>query len=349
MELASFFRFGGGSRKESDKLVELFSNRTELKKEYARLRDERYELEGELKRQQGETLRLKQKLEYLEGQLTDRNTAASTVAFYQLRGVWRGCARRLVKLSESMAKVISHRRQEKAIAEWKRDHEKQVAAIDQRLVDEKAHIIDLKNRVRTTLETIRTKEKAWHFFTRRRLQKEADTLSRTLKQQLIDHNTTLERKKTLARAKPPEIEALTVDDRRSINLNVIAMAQFMCGHFTEYKLSDACHAAMSKQLGAIDYGDEQACEQIRQNARLALEALMKLDGTPEFIAHVRRQAKHLAGFATYPDEGSAVPEPFAVDTEEKGLVDKLVVSEYFASPAAVMSADYWSLSDALLS
>lgn len=349
MELASFFRFGGASRKDNDKLVELFSNRTELKKEYARLRDERHELEGELKRQQGETLRLKQKLEYLEGQLTDRNTAASTVVFYQLRGVWRGCARRLVKLSDSMGKVISHRRQEAAITRWKRDHEKNIAIVDQRLVDEKAQIIDLKNQIRVTIETIGKKQKAWHYFTRRRLSRERDALSHTLKQKLIEHNTTLERKKELARTKPPEVEALTVEDRRSINLNVIAMAQFLCGHFAEYKLSDACHAAMSKQLGSINYGDESACEQVRTNARLALEALMKIDGKPEIIAHVRRQAEHLGKFATYPDEESATPEPFALDNEDKGLVDKLVVSEYFASPVKVMSADFWSLRDALLS
>ena len=193
------------------------------------------------------------------------------------------------------------------------------------------------------------KQKPWHFFTRRRLQHERDTLSHDLKQKLIEHNATLERKKELARMKPPAIEALTVEDRRAINLNVIAMAQFMCGHFTEYKLAEPCHAAMSKQLGSIDYGDEEACDQVRQNARLALEALMKLDGSPEFIAHVRRQAQHLGQYATYPDPSSAIPEPFAIDPDDKSLVDRLVVSEYFASPVTVMSADYWSLSEALLS
>ena len=351
MNLPSFLKFGKKRDKQDERLMELFSNRVELKKEFARLREERLQLEEKLVRREGEAARLKQKLEYLEGQLTDKNTAASTVVFYQLRGLWRRCAKRLLTLSTQMAKQISDKREAQAIAKWNAEHAKKVAVLDQQLVDEKTEIIEQKQSVRTTIETLKTKDKAWHFFSRRKLEKERDRFSDALKQQLIAHNVTLERRKQLETARAPEVETLTLDDKRMINLTVIAMAQFLHAHFDEYMLSSKAKAAMAKHLGSIDYGSEEECEKIHSSLRLAFDSLMKLEKGPEFFAHTRRQASHLASIATYSSDTATRPEPFlaAPDAQGSDDIDGLVISEYFSPPAAVMKPDFWTMSEATLS
>ena len=60
--------FGAVSEPETrqEKLVELFRNRAELKKEFAELRKEKYRLEKRIREQHGATARIVQKLEHLE-------------------------------------------------------------------------------------------------------------------------------------------------------------------------------------------------------------------------------------------------------------------------------------------
>ena len=62
------------SKPESDdeeRLLKLFWNRAELKKEFATLRREGEDLKAKLQKQEGVTMRAQQRLEQLEGMLSD--------------------------------------------------------------------------------------------------------------------------------------------------------------------------------------------------------------------------------------------------------------------------------------
>ena len=61
--------FGNSEEKteDSDKLLELYWNRAELKKEFADMRKEQYRLQDRIKEQEGRAARLQQKLKHLEG------------------------------------------------------------------------------------------------------------------------------------------------------------------------------------------------------------------------------------------------------------------------------------------
>src|SRR5210317_479291 len=54
-----------------DKLVGLFRNRVELKKEFAALRNEKYQLQDRVKEHRGSIERVEQRLEHLEALLLD--------------------------------------------------------------------------------------------------------------------------------------------------------------------------------------------------------------------------------------------------------------------------------------
>ena len=69
---------------------------------------------------------------------------------------------------------------------------------------------------------------------RRRLDEQHEALAMDLKQQMIAHGQTIEQVRQLKKAKPPELAELPVEDRRVINLHVLAMAQFLHAHFDEY-------------------------------------------------------------------------------------------------------------------
>ena len=100
--LTTIFRNEANGVREQDKLVDLFRNRAELKKEFAALRDEKYKLQDRVKRIAGETARVEQKLDHVENLLLDPDWVLNIAAFYQLRQLARSCAEKLQRFAEQL-------------------------------------------------------------------------------------------------------------------------------------------------------------------------------------------------------------------------------------------------------
>ena len=80
---------------ESDKLLNLYWNRAELKKEFAELRNEKFRMQDRLQEQEGATARVEQKLQHLENLLLDPDWDYNIVTFYQLRSLNICCQSKL--------------------------------------------------------------------------------------------------------------------------------------------------------------------------------------------------------------------------------------------------------------
>ena len=66
---------------ESEKLLELYWNRAELKKEFAGLRKEQFRLQDRVKQQEGSTERVQQKLDHLEQLLADSEWVYNVIIY----------------------------------------------------------------------------------------------------------------------------------------------------------------------------------------------------------------------------------------------------------------------------
>ncbi|MEM7610197.1 MAG: hypothetical protein AAF270_00760 [Pseudomonadota bacterium] len=349
MAFSALFKEDNRDDGDQERLLELFSNRVELKKSFAQLRRERRELEKALESSEAQAEQLRIRLEYLEGLLTDGNTAVGTMVFYHLRGLWRRCAKRLSDTANDMSRRIAGRRQVMAIETWQEQRRQQLAELEQLLVDEKQSILTIKAAISKNNDELQHGARLWGWLRARRLKQEGKSLGSELQAQLIAHNATIERHRQLKNTRAPAAEALTVDDKRSINLHVLALAQFLYAHFEEAGLVARAATAISKDVGAIDYGDDVECERIMRLTENTFRALVELESQPEFRAHLARQAKHLSRFARYASETSVIPEPFEV-TVEQALASEpdLLVSQYFAEPRAVTDNDVWSVSRAFI-
>jgi hypothetical protein len=100
--LAAIFGNSGEKAQDSEKLLHLYWNRAELKKQFAGMRKEQYRLKDKIKQQEGASARLQQKLDHLEALLIDPEWAGNAVVFYQLRGLALHCQRKLSKFSEQL-------------------------------------------------------------------------------------------------------------------------------------------------------------------------------------------------------------------------------------------------------
>ena len=118
---------------DNEKLVELFKNRAELKKEFAALRDEKIRLQQLLKERQGATARVMQRLEHLESLLVDPEWVHTVAVFYQLRSLNRRCESKLAKFAEQLKQQREGRRRDLQLKTWSDQCNAQRAAIEQRL------------------------------------------------------------------------------------------------------------------------------------------------------------------------------------------------------------------------
>ena len=87
---------------DSAKLMDLYWNRAELKKAYADARNEHFRLKDRIKKQEGATARVQQKLDHIEDLLIDPESAFNVLVFYQLRGLSMRCESKLALFAEQL-------------------------------------------------------------------------------------------------------------------------------------------------------------------------------------------------------------------------------------------------------
>ncbi len=98
--LTGLFKSEADIEQDTDKLVDLFRNRAELKKEFAALRNEKYRLQDRIKERQGAVERVQQKLNHLEALLLDPEWVHTVVAYYQLKRLAAHCEAKLKRFAE---------------------------------------------------------------------------------------------------------------------------------------------------------------------------------------------------------------------------------------------------------
>ena len=112
--------FGSSAEKsqDSEKLMDLYWNRAELKKEFAGMRKEQFRLKDKIKRQEGATARLQQQLDYLEDLLLDPQLAPNVVVYYQLRSMAVQSERKLGKFAEQLKQQREQKEHDSFLGDW---------------------------------------------------------------------------------------------------------------------------------------------------------------------------------------------------------------------------------------
>ena len=117
----------GGDEGESEKLLNLYWNRAELKKEFAELRSEKIRLQQRINEQQGAAARSLQQLEQLESLLLDPAKVYSTVTYFQLRAINARCTAKLAKFAELLKQQREQRIHSRLVDEWNQLRQQKVA------------------------------------------------------------------------------------------------------------------------------------------------------------------------------------------------------------------------------
>jgi hypothetical protein len=126
---------------DEERLLQLYWNRAELKKEFARLQDEHHKLLEYAQTQDAEALRSREQLQALEHYLGDPESAPHAMAYFQLKALWRASAIRLARFSQQLQQERIAQERQTQLQEFEMQRDAQLAALDHR-VDEARYTAD---------------------------------------------------------------------------------------------------------------------------------------------------------------------------------------------------------------
>jgi len=330
---------------DDDQLLRLFWNRAELKKEFAGLRRERDRLTEQLRQQEGATLRAQQRLEQLEGLLADPAKAANAAVYYQLRGIWNQCRRRLGRLASDFSARQLEREKEHALARLAEHRETALGSLDRRIEELRGRRQSLQADLGHLAER-RARLSLWRFIQRRNLLAQEQALDASL----ASVTAQLSRQESFRQEKldeltDPEAE-LSIAGRRAVNISVIALGQELLLHYQQHNIARMARDAASRKISTVNYGGSEQCRELSQLIELAQR---RLDGLPDLPARVRRRSEALSREAHYRRESDTVPVAGSFDliALEPGEISGLVARNS-AIPVNILAEEYWDIYKVLL-
>lgn len=332
---------------DEEQLLKLFWNRAELKKELARLRREKDKLIDQVRQQEAINLRAQQRLEQLEGLLADPVQAVNAVVYYQLRGVWQQCRKRLVRLARELAERQQDREERLAQQQCESVRDADLALIDSRIAD-----VERRARVvRADLDAVEARlgelRAFWHYFRRRVLRDQKAAIQAALDGlQRQGERIRDERRSREAEPGPP-FAGLSVEGRRNINLALIAMAQELLIQFSENDVAALAREASIRSLADVSYGDVAQCQKLGRSIEAVASQAEPADRMAGLIRRraefLRRTAQYRRDIDTIPVAGSFATVPVAI--QEGG---ELQPAASRAIPVNVLAEEYWDVYSILL-
>ena len=325
---------------DNEKLVELFKNRAELKKEFAALRDEKLRLQQYVKEQQGATARILQRLEHLESLLVDPEWVHTVVVFYQLRSLHRRCESKLAKFAEQLKQQREGRRRDIQLKTWSEECNARRAALERKLENHREQLRCLEGQLQAERQQAESMPALGKIFKRRSVSERCAVLGEQLDSARNEEQEFLQKIESIAEAEPPDPTGLSIAEKRSINFMILAYAQHLYLQFDDRNLVALVKESNEKSVGAINYGSKQDCDVLLDRIAGHIESMEKAS---DYVDLLKRRAELIAEHAVFNEDDDAVPIAGTVATlfaiNGSGVVTK--------SDANLVGDNYWGITNVL--
>ena len=340
VKLASRMAAARPEADDEERLLRLFWNRAELKKEFATLRREGDKLKERLRQQEGVTMRAQQRLEQLEGMLADPMHAANASVFYQLRGVWASCTRKLTRLSSDLTANQTEREQHGAASQFEESMRAALHVLDGQIKKARQSEDAVTEKLRAMHERHSQLRGFWNFFKRRALLADTEKLERELQAAQTHTAQCRATKDEKLAEKAPEYAGVSLEGRRKMNLALIAIAQELFIHYSVQNISLLAREASVRQVTEVNYGNIEACRVM--NAYIA-KCMRSLPVGDDLVRKVRRRASHLAEQAAYRSDTDTVPVAGSFAAIQLNLDEPVGSHGSKSVPVNVLADEYWDI------
>jgi hypothetical protein len=332
-----------GTRRDSaeqERLLKLYWNRAELKKELAGLDDQLYQLRDRLKQQEAATERVLGEKEALEVLLGNPDLGFGALVHFQLRALWKACHLLLEQFATELRRQQEDRERKRQLVEFHKDRQARAKLGAERLA-EAAAALDTEERTVTALRAeLSGLTGFWHYFRRRRL---TERLTRESARRDLAAQTLADiqdAKRTIEKEPWPEFAGLGLDGRRAINVAVLAYAQLLYAGLAESGLAAQSRLARGKGVQEANYGSRHDCEHVMNDIGIALAAIR---GQANVAGEIKARTEALKAALSYEHPSEAVPLASSLPSAFLGRDGGVAVRE-----PNVLADDYWDVGKLLL-
>ena len=332
----------GAARKSSDeqqRLLKLYWNRAELKKELGGLDDQLHLLQDRLKQQEAATLRAIEDRETLETLLGNPELGPGALVHFQLRGLWRACHRQLQQFGSELHRQQQERERKRALVEFQQEREARLKLAVERLAEASAALATEEQALAEHKRRLAAAGGLWRYFKRRRLtEATAHQEARTLAARSSQDDLRAA-KRTIDKEPLPEVGGLSMEGRRAINNALIAYAQLLYARLADSGLAERSRVARTRTVHESSYGERAECEGLMREIAAALTLIHSKQDT---AVELRQRTDAVRRAVSYRSPDEAVPDPASVPRAQRD------VGAAVREPN-VLTDDYWDLYSLLLS
>ncbi len=309
--LAALFGNSEEKTQDSDKLMDLYWNRAELKKSFANQKKEQYKLQDRIKREEGKSARLQQKLDHLEDLLLDPQWVHNVVVFYQLRNLAKSCERHLTTFAEQLKLQREQKQHEEYREEWQAKLAEETAQLQEMLLNHRNSMQQLEDQVAAGLQDLESLGFLAKIFKSRAVKAAIRESESQLEMARAEEEAMLSDLAAIDRRAEPEHRGLDVASKRSINLMILAFAQELFLNFEDKEFAKLVKEANEKSAGSINYGNRFDCTQLLDQIE---DRMTMMENNKEFAGILRKRATLLSKNAEFRNKNDVVPTAASTET-----------------------------------
>ena len=328
------------SQEDSEKLLDLYWNRAELKKEFAGVQKEQFKLQDKIKQQEGVAARVQQRLDHLEELLVDPDWAHNVVLFYQMRGLALRCQDKLAKFSEQLKQQREQKQHNRLLVSWNEERTREARVLEGQVTEKVAVLQQLEDQLQAERRRLSSMSGFLKIFKRRSVNASLNSLAERIAVTQEEEESLLLGIEEIQNKTPPDTEGLDIPTKRSINLMIVAFAQQLYLTFADDDLAAMAKESSEKSVGAINYGNHEDCEQVLQKIRQVTEWMEQASDFAETLQH---RSKLIGEKALFRNDTDVMPASGSVailyDIDANGLVKE--------SDVSILGENWWGISKIL--
>jgi hypothetical protein len=296
---------------DTDKLVDLFRNRAELKKEFAVLREEKYKLQDRVKEHRGSIERVQQKLNHLEALLLDPEWVHNVVVYYQLRRLATHCEARVARFAEGLKQQREQRIQDKLLTAWNTEREQRAATAEAKVGEQRMRLQQLEEKLQDERHRLKTMGGLSKMLRGKDAESAVTDIEAEVAAAREREAELLAELDLIEKLEPPPHEGLDIAAKRSINFMILSYVQQLYLLYEEDDLASLAKEASDKSVGAVNYGSKLDCDEILERLAERRAVVEQAGDRAETLKH---RAKLIAERAVFHRGDDTVPASSSVDT-----------------------------------
>ncbi|MDX1403624.1 MAG: hypothetical protein R3192_03760 [Woeseiaceae bacterium] len=338
--LAALFGNSEEKPQDSEKLMDLYWNRAELKKSFAKQKQKQYKLQDQIKREEGKTARLQQKLDHLEDLLLDPQWVLNIVVYYQLRNLALASEKNLANFAEQLKQQREQRQHKEQLAKWKLEQEEDSAGIQESLVQHRVEIQRIEDRLAEAQQTLESMGFLAKIFKAGAVKGVIRQLEGELAAAHAEEKAMHAELAAVGERAEPEMQGLDIASKRSINLMILAFAQELYLTFKDQQFATLVKEASQKSAGSVNYGSKQDCLKLLDRIQDQLEMMQQ---QKDFADVLRKRSTMIGHRAEFRHKTDVVPVPASTDI----IADSGDGESSGEKKVAILGENWWGIAKVL--